>query len=233
MPLYRRLFSRVSRWKDWARVTTQDNLRKYVANPALFSIQDRTVRQAGLDRVRDYFVGEVGADAVQLRGTLDPGHRLVLLTGELLAVPDGFADAVRAASKVTVTLNSIGGNSAVASEMIEALRGKDSEARIEYAGSSAALLALGCRRRLMRADAKLVIHSAVMAAVGDRREMLKAAAELETSNEWQAAFIAEHSLIPLRQCRRMMADGGDYTFDAEQALRAGLVDKVVPAFDLI
>ncbi len=157
------------------------------------------------------------------------GITYIDITGELL--PPLWAacqDAVSNAARLAVTFNSCGGVAPVGLQLFLALRDKpDTIGTIHKLCASAALFALqGCRIRLMESDSWILVHAPQHGVFGPLPDFLAALEQLKKC-QWAG-------IECMQRCRRP-ADGGDW-FDgkdrwlrANEALRAGLIDEIVPA----
>ena len=137
---------------------------------------------------------------------------------------------------VVVNIRSVGGDVSDAMLIYEALRSLDAHITTRcfgYTASAATIIAQaaneGCRE--IAESALYLIHNSSCATEGNATELLQQAELLQKTDERIAAIYAAHSANDAQYYRDIMAQNGGQGvwFSPEQALEAGLVDKIVKA----
>ena len=113
---------------------------------------------------------------------------------------------------------------------IKAHKGKTSAIVDGVAASIASYLIMACDEVQMPQNAKLMIHNPSMGAWGGESELESALTQLKNAKTTIAEGYADKSGLSLDDVLAAMVKETWYT--AEQALEAGLIDKVVDAVDL-
>ncbi|MBE7502639.1 MAG: ATP-dependent Clp protease proteolytic subunit [Verrucomicrobiales bacterium] len=211
------------------RGTDPAKLEAYTRRPNLRA-QDRAAAEARRQRELDAACAELGriatAAGVHVADGFPDGSAVVTIAGELLAVPDRWAERIAAARRVTLKLATPGGAAEVALAMLPALWDADSTGYVRtFAASAGTWLLQGCRRRLMHPGGKLMLHAPTVCLIAPAAELRRAAAELDRGNRQLCRWLAARTGQPARRVARWLA-GPDFVFDARQALEAGLVDEV-------
>lgn len=135
-------------------------------------------------------------------------------------------EAIRKADEVRLMINSTGGDSVAALNLIEATRGKRTVATvIKLAFSSACTILQSCQVRRVCAGAKIMVHSPTCFAGGNARDLRQQATLLDMA-------AAEHKELyhrsPPELVEEWFTDGKDHYFTAQEAVAVGLADEIVP-----
>jgi ATP-dependent protease ClpP protease subunit len=142
-----------------------------------------------------------------------------------------LASAVSAGeSVVQVRINSVGGNWLMAQGIFGMM--KASALKIDtyndgIAASSASLIFMGGRKRLMSAHARLMIHNCSGGAAGQVADLEKAIEGQKAINESMAAVYANATGQPLDKIREMMA--AETWLSADEAVALGFATGIIDA----
>ena len=157
-----------------------------------------------------------------------PGEKtaFIRIMGELsFRNISGIVEKIEEATDVEFVIDSRGGNCADSLSLIQSMAGRKSVATVTgKAWSAAAVLLQGCQVRRLYPSASLMIHPVVLAVMGDQKDLMDAVISLQD---------AEDAILPIfhrsktDDVRRWFA-GGDHYFSAEEAVKAGLADEIVP-----
>lgn len=208
-------------------------LAAYCQRPALLE-QDRLnseARRAAAAAAAVAQLGEAVTEAgVTIAAGFPDGSARVSVRGEILALPDGWERTLAKAARVVVTIDSAGGDAAVAFRMARELWDHPASVAVvgRLAGSAACFLLQGARRRLARPGARLLVHAPSTLLAGTARTLAQAARELEADTRKLTVWLALRCRRPVRETWNWLRKG-DRVFDAEEALRAGLTDEVTDA----
>lgn len=146
------------------------------------------------------------------------GHEAMILVQGLITPEhvSTFDKGIREVKKAGIIVNSAGGNSVVAYHVAEALRRiGDTDVFIFAALSGAFLIAMAGTRRAMIKDGRLLIHGPSGEAAGK---------ESVTANYERA--LCDWTRQPAEVVSAWLRSGTDHTWTAQEALAAGLVDKI-------
>jgi len=181
-------------------------------------------------RISESPAGQALADALSSWRTQSAdGSATITLRGEIVAVPPSL-DAVLARSrKVTLIIDSHGGDGNVVPPLLQKLAPVLSRVEIVHAASAAALIAtLAPCHREMHAEARMMLHPAqalLLAGPQGLRAEAERLERLETLfEEWLTLRTGQD-----RATVDAWFSGGDKWFSADEAQAAGLVDRVLPA----
>lgn len=137
-----------------------------------------------------------------------------------------FLAALDDAQRVELHIDSHGGCSRTALEIVDALKGRESVCIIERALSSAAIVAQGCRHRQIYADAKMMLHASQDHVCGNARELRQTATRLDGIQKKQIQLLVARTGQTTKTVHRWMS-GPDHWFTASEAIAAGLADDVI------
>jgi ATP-dependent Clp protease protease subunit len=131
---------------------------------------------------------------------------------------------------VQVRLNSVGGNWLMAQGIVALI--KASALKIDtycdgIAASSASMIFMAGRKRLMRAHARLMIHNCSGPAAGQIGDLEKAIEGQRAINESMALLYTNATGLPIEQIREMMA--AETWLSAEQAVQLGFATGIIDA----
>ncbi|MEA3275898.1 MAG: ATP-dependent Clp protease proteolytic subunit, partial [Pseudomonadota bacterium] len=133
------------------------------------------------------------------------------------------------ASELTVRVNSYGGSVSDGLAIYNALRRHPAVVAAVVEGvavSIASLIVMAGDRIEMAENSLLMIHAPWGAASGNAADMREMADILDKFADAMTAAYARR--LPEAEARRMLTDGADHWFTAEEALAAGLVDEITP-----
>lgn len=227
--LRERLLAHVRALVAW-QGTDPARLEAYTRRPNLRA-QDRAAAEARRQRELDAACAELGriatAAGVHVAAGFPDGSAVVTIAGELLALPDRWAERIGAARRLTLKLATPGGAVEVALAMLPPLWDHPSTTGFvrTFTASAGTWLLQGCRRRLMHPGAKLMLHAPTVCLIATAGELRRAAAELDRGNRQLCRWLAARTGQPARRVARWLA-GPDFVFDAPAALAAGLVDAI-------
>lgn len=157
------------------------------------------------------------------------GLRTFTFDGEILAVPEQFTKLLKDAKHVTLKIDSPGGSAPAALRMIRALKQSRVFVKVEIgkmAVSAAADLAMSGHRRTIRKDGVIVLHEPSHLILGDAAAFRKAASQLDRLQDIFTDLYAAATGRPPSIVREWFKPGVHCTFNAEQALAAGLVHDI-------
>jgi ATP-dependent protease ClpP protease subunit len=131
---------------------------------------------------------------------------------------------------VQVRLNSVGGNWLMAQGIVALI--KASALKIDtycdgIAASSASMIFMAGRKRLMRAHARLMIHNCSGPAAGQIGDLEKAIEGQRAINESMALLYTHATGLPIEKIREMMAL--ETWLSAEDAVRLGFATGIIDA----
>ncbi|MGO9199773.1 MAG: ATP-dependent Clp protease proteolytic subunit [Limisphaerales bacterium] len=172
--------------------------------------------------------GTFGAalDAIpQGEARIDHGITYLTIQGDITpALLERHRAAIQVARYLHVTIDSMGGDALSGLELFHTFRARpDTIATVRRVCASAATFALqGCRTRLMEEGSLVMVHSPRHSVFGPLATFQKAMTDLKRCQQ-----IAGEALQRCQQNNNWF-DGADHWFNASQAVKAGLVDEVVP-----
>ena len=169
----------------------------------------------------------------QTRGN---GLLLVSLDDELLGLPEGLEAAMEAASNILVVVNEgLGGRAAACGRMVELMmsahhRGATVESHVETVAASAhadvSILTPG--HRTIRQGGTVLLH-ATQATVAGSSAILRAIADaMDEQREAAVEMFTARTRQPEAVVRGWFQPGVDAVFSAEDAIRYGLADEILP-----
>lgn len=130
-------------------------------------------------------------------------------------------------SKISLRLNSPGGDVFDGIAIMNALRNHSAEVTVHIDGlaaSIASVIAMGGDHIVMARNAQMMIHDAFSIAVGNATDMRKTADLLDKASDNIASIYAERTGTDTDVWRGLMKD--ETWYSAEEAVDAGLADEV-------
>lgn len=90
------------------------------------------------------------------------------------------------------------------------------------------LLAAGRKgKRMIGKNSRIMIHSMSGGAAGNIFEVLNEAAEMKRMQELMVGLLCKETKMPKSEVERIMKMGHDFYLTPEQALKYGIVDKII------
>lgn len=146
---------------------------------------------------------------------------------------DEFLRALGNARRVQLAIDSTGGDAHAVLAIAEVLVGHEVEATITgRCFSAASFLALAAGRRVMAADARMMLHRASAAVYGSEADLNDAVRRVWGLNARLTDFLRERTGADRATVARWMTPRVDTYFTAEEAMAAGLVHEIIPAAPL-
>ena len=137
---------------------------------------------------------------------------------------------VASAKDIRLTINSLGGNTAVALELFHALQGRVSEARIiERCWSAAVPVALAAKHIAIERAATVMLHQPCVSAYGTADQLIHAANHLKKCGAFLRKMLIERTELPEKIVGAWLHGATDSYFSSEQAVAVSLADSI---FDL-
>lgn len=135
-------------------------------------------------------------------------------------------DSVKS-SKISLRLNSPGGDVFDGIAIMNALKAHQAEVTVHIDGlaaSIASVIAMAGDRVVMAKNATLMIHDAWTMGIGNSKDLRKTADLLDKTSDNIASIYADRSGTDVEQWRNLMQD--ETWFSADEAVEAGLADEV-------
>jgi len=131
--------------------------------------------------------------------------------------------------RAMVLINSPGGSSTDALLLHDAFsRIKVTTTITGHAASAAVIIAQAGRSRRIYENGTIMVHAPVNFVSGNAPILRRHADALEKINDRCAAILMERTGQPAKVVAEWLSGKKDYWFTAREALRAGLVDKIIP-----
>lgn len=140
---------------------------------------------------------------------------------------DDFLKRIAGPKPVHLLINSCGGDAAGATKIFDAIFGRCPEVVIGKACLSAAVtLACAGERVQMQSDGLVMIHQPWRYVCGEESMLLRAAEQLAELTARDVEILTQRTEQPRELVESWLAPGRDTWWDAQEALKFGLVDEI-------